>query len=169
MMKKKVYFRPLFFDVSFRNDDPEYINLQTAFTKAKETRNLILDNFNLILLCPTTSLPFPAIVQATTTQNYWCNDSVVSIFCSLLDIDQPLDLKRGEEGEQQTIRKLLREQFIPTQDGSSLDFPMKQVESETIHKKVHTNAVQTFLRTADSKLKSLFTQNDLIAIWSGNI
>ena len=54
------------------------------------------------------------------------------------------------------------------------DFLTKQVESVPynrvylLHKKVHTNTVGIFLRMADSKLKSLFTQNVLVAIWSGN-
>ena len=84
-----------------------------------------------------------------------------------MDIYTPLDLKRGEEGEQHTIRQFLREQCIPRKDGSTPNFLLKQTEPANynrvylVHKKVHSNAVRTFLQTVDSKTKNIFTQASL--------
>ena len=100
------------------------------------------------------NLQSAAIVQVVKPQNIWCNNSVVFILKGVQDIDIMMNTKRGEEGEQRTMRQFLKEKFIP--DNYNTDFLFKQVELATcnrvylVHKKVHNNAVKTFSVAKDA-------------------
>ena len=75
-----------------------------------------------------------AIVQAAKAQNIWYKDSIVSILRGGQDVDVLMDMKRGEEGEQITMRKFLKEQFIPTKDNFTPNFLFKRVKSATYNR-----------------------------------
>ena len=164
---EKVYFWAFLFDVSFENCDAEYIALQTAFSKAKEANDKVLCNYDTIPLRPTATLSSSAIVQAAKSQNVWCNDSMITILRGVTDLDAPITLRRGEDGECSNLRTFLKDQYLPNKDNSTSDFLFKQVEAATYqrvyltHKKMHNQAVKIFLRTFDSKSKDVFTPDSL--------
>ena len=151
--------------MSSKNYDTEYIALQIAFAKAKEDKNIILSNYDLIPLRSTSTLASSAIVQAAKSQNVWCSDSIVAILRGVSDLDASLTLctVRGNS----TLRTFLQNQYIASMTAGTPDFLFKQVESATyqrvylLHKKIHTKAVKIFLRTFDSKSKNLFTVKSL--------
>ena len=99
--------------MSSDNYGAEYIALQMAFTKAKAAEDTILSNYELIPIRPTSTLQSRAIVQAAKLQNVWCNDSMITILRRVSNLDAPLILRRGTEGEGSTLRTFLKNQFVP--------------------------------------------------------
>ena len=129
--EEKVYFRALLFDVSYEYFDADYIALQTAFSKAKEAKDKVLGNYELIPLRPTSTLTSSAIVQAAKSQNVWCNDSMITMLRGVTDLDAPLTLRHSTDRECSTLQTFLKDQFVPTNDNFTPPFLFKQVEAAT--------------------------------------
>ena len=92
---------------------------------------------------------------------------MITILRGVSNLDAPLILRRGTEGEGSTLRTFLKNQSVPQPNAINPYFLFKQVESATyqlvylIHTKRHTKAVKIFLRTFDSKSKNIFTPESL--------